>query len=308
MADPVVIAGGVVLLRHGADGVEVALIHRPRRDDWTFPKGKAEPGEPLPVTAAREALEETGFEVRLGAPLPMQRYLVGGIVKEVSYWLARDMAGSFVANDEVDVMRWVPVDIGRAALTYPRDGEVLDVALSTPTTVPLILLRHAQAMKRAAWAKSEDPSAGVDHERPLNEDGEGQLSLISDLLAAYGITAVHSSDARRCLQTVELFAQRHGLFIEHEPELSEEGFDEDPVAAEHRIEELLVTTAPIVVCTHRPLLPDLLRALAGAAEDVDPTDPMFDPVLPPGGAIVIHRDAARPQRIVAIERHLPPDA
>lgn len=306
MADPVVIAGGVVLLRDGAEGREVALIHRPRRDDWTFPKGKAEAGEPLPVTAAREALEETGFTVRLGAPLPMQRYLVGGVVKEVSYWLAREMAGTFVANDEVDVLRWVPVDVGRAALTYPRDGEVLDVALSTPTTVPLILLRHAQAVKRAAWAKSEDPSAGVDHERPLSDDGETQLAAIADLLEAFGVTAVHSSDARRCMQTVESYAQQRGLFIEHEPELSEEGYEEDPEAAATRIEELLVTAAPMVVCTHRPLLPDLLRALAGAAEDVDPTDPLLDPVLPPGGAIVVHRDAARPQRIVAIERHLPP--
>lgn len=307
MADPVVIAGGVVLLRQADDVVEVALIHRPRRDDWTFPKGKAEPGEPLPVTAAREALEETGFTVRLGAPLPMQRYLVGGIVKEVSYWQAREISGTFAANDEVDVLRWVPVDVGRSALTYPRDGEVLDVALSLPTTVPLILLRHAQAVKRAVWARSEDPSAGVDHDRPLSDVGEQQLAAIANLLEAYGITAVHSSDARRCLQTVEGFAQDRGLFIEPEPELSEEGFEEDPVAAEQRIEELLMTAAPMVVCTHRPLLPDLLRALAGAAEDVDPTDALLDPVLPPGGAIIIHRDAARPQRIVAIERHLPPN-
>jgi 8-oxo-(d)GTP phosphatase len=307
VTDSVIRAAGVVLLRQVDDITEVALIHRQRRDDWSFPKGKVDPGEPLQVAAAREALEETGFTVSLGAPLPMQRYLVGGVPKEVHYWRARTFGGEFIANDEVDVLRWVPIDIGRAALTYSRDADVLEAAVASPLTTPLVILRHASAMKRQAWQRSGDPASDDDNERPLADEGFEQLPQISSLLMAYGITAVHSSHARRCRDTVASFAEEQGVLVVEEPEVSEEGFRSDPEAAADRAEHLLHLGAPLVLCTHRPVMPNLMRSIVGAAEDLDPTDPALDPALPPGGAIVLHRDARRHTHVVAVERFLPLD-
>lgn len=84
-----ILAAGAVCWRNGAEGIEVALIHRPRYNDWSWPKGKVEPGETLPEAAIREVREETGFDVRLGVPLPTAEYMVGGKnLKKVFYWSA----------------------------------------------------------------------------------------------------------------------------------------------------------------------------------------------------------------------------
>lgn len=305
MPEDIIKAAGVVMMRDGTEGSEVALIHRRRRDDWSLPKGKVDPGEQLPITAVREALEETGFHVRLGYPLPMQRYLVNGVAKEVHYWKARSVDGTFVENDEVDVLRWVPLDIARAALTYPRDMDILDAAAQGPTTSPLIILRHAIATKRAAWKASGHPNANKDNHRPLAEDGISQLPYVSALLSAYGITSIHSSDAKRCHDTVGMYAHDAGLPVVPEPGVSEAGFKADPDRVMSRAEEILTINSPVVLCSHRPVLPTLLRGIVGAAENVDPTDDNLDPALPPAGAIVLHRDAARLTRIVATERWLP---
>jgi len=109
-AGPVVAAGAVVT-RRGGD--EVLLVHRPRYRDWSFPKGKCEPGEHVVAAAVREVHEETGVRVRLLRPLPRQRYLVsGGREKVVHYWLGRRVDGKIsdhVADEEIDEVRWVPV-------------------------------------------------------------------------------------------------------------------------------------------------------------------------------------------------------
>jgi 8-oxo-dGTP diphosphatase len=123
MAD-VTAAGGVVV----RDGL-VALVHRPRYDDWTLPKGKLDNGESFEEAALREVEEETGLRARLLRELPSVNYEVRGRPKVVRYWLMEvESDEGFVANDEVDEVRWVEPAEAQALLTYDRDREVLAAA------------------------------------------------------------------------------------------------------------------------------------------------------------------------------------
>lgn len=116
-------AAGVVLWRRTGDGrVEVLVIHRPRYDDWSLPKGKCEPGESDEDCARRETEEETGYQGVLGAELGSVRYHDRrGRSKQVRYWAMEADGGSFVPNDEVDEVRWLPEAEAEALLTYPHD-------------------------------------------------------------------------------------------------------------------------------------------------------------------------------------------
>lgn len=129
-----VLAAGCVLWRRAPDGdgndVEVCLVHRPRYDDWSFPKGKLKRGEEPLAAAVREVLEETGHHCALGDRLPTSRYAVDGRPKEVAYWAAEATGGSFTANDEVDRILWLTPDAARVRLTRPRDVRQLIALLA----------------------------------------------------------------------------------------------------------------------------------------------------------------------------------
>jgi len=125
-------AGGVVWRRPTADGpTEVLVVHRPRYDDWSLPKGKCDRGETDEACALREVQEETGLRCALGAELASAAYEDrDGRAKSVRYWamtVVPDLTGDvrFEPNHEVDRIEWLPVDAAVARLTYPRDGEVL---------------------------------------------------------------------------------------------------------------------------------------------------------------------------------------
>ena len=120
---PEVRAAGGVVVRTGPDGPEVLVVHRPRYDDWSFPKGKQDPGETDEQTALREVAEETGLVCRLGAPLPDVRYRDHhDRPKLVRYWVMHPTADpGFVPNDEVDEVRWCPPAVAATLLTYDHD-------------------------------------------------------------------------------------------------------------------------------------------------------------------------------------------
>src|SRR5450759_2035218 len=150
-------AAGAVVWRP-AGGGEVALIHRRRYDDWSFPKGKCEPGEHVLAAAVREVAEETGVRVVLGRPLSTSRYESNGQHKRVHYWAGRcqEPPAAFVPNAEVDNLEWLAVPAALGRLSYQRDVQVLDEFAGGPAqTVPYILLRHATAGSKSAWHEND---------------------------------------------------------------------------------------------------------------------------------------------------------
>jgi len=299
MADSEVVrAAGVVVVREGPEGPEVAVIHRGLRADWSLPKGKVEPGEHPVVAAVRECDEETGLVPILGPPLASQEYVALGSPKVVDYWSARVGADEgFAPDDEVEEIEWLPAGEAAGRLTYPRDADLVHEAIALPDSSPLILLRHTQALKRA------DFRGRIDAERPLSGKGRSQAKALVPLLAAYGIDQVHSSNAARCRETVKRYAKSIDADIRLEPALSEESYDERPKRTARRMSELLLDPAAIVVCSHRPLMPVLVEAIAGL-RIIGPFD--LDPKLPPGGFLVVHRhfaDGAKEPIVLAVERH-----
>lgn len=284
----IVAAGAVIVRKGGGDRREVLLVHRPKYDDWSFPKGKQDPGEHVTETAVREVLEETGVEVRLGRPLRPQLYAVaGGRGKTVHYWVGHvvgdDDVSGYEPNAEVDALAWVGVDEAADRLTYLDDIHLLDQLREEPRrTVPVVVVRHAKAVKRGQWD-------GEDQLRPLTGFGEQQAAMLSGLLRAYGVTQVVTSSATRCRDTVAPYAEQQVLGLQELVELSEEKYDAD--AAAQLLAALREHREPSVVCGHRPILPDLLADLGTEEEPLAPAE-----------LVVCHH---RKGRLVATERHLP---
>ena len=123
----VIRAAGGVVARHGDGEPQVLMVHRPKYDDWSFPKGKAISGESDEDCALREVQEETGLACQLGRPLPAVSYRSKGRTKRVRYWLMHPQEGEFTADEEVDEVAWVGLDEARRRLTYDHDRALLDV-------------------------------------------------------------------------------------------------------------------------------------------------------------------------------------
>jgi 8-oxo-(d)GTP phosphatase len=248
-------AGGVVR-RVGPSGVEVLLVHRPRYDDWTFPKGKAQPGETDEETAVREVAEETGITARLGAELPTTQYRDSrGRPKVVRYWTMQSESGSFEPHDEVDEIKWQPTAVAAEELSYHRDREVLEAV-----PPPLLVLRHASAGNSEDWP-------GEDARRPLDERGRRQAEELVGQLEPYAIGRIVSSPFDRCVESVEPTALARGLELETSDDLAE-GAD---LA---RVRDLLLELGGgTLVCMHGPELRPLFgKVKKGATVAVEAGD------------------------------------
>ena len=261
MSNPatVIAAGGVVWRERGGTR-QVLLVHRPRYDDWSLPKGKLAAHEHILLAARREIEEETGLQVLLGPPLGVQRYPVrkngATAQKMVHYWSANAIDDNeFQPNDEVDEVAWLPVEKARSKLSYPRDVEILDALDRViPVVATLVMVRHAQAVKRRDWD-------GKDTLRPLTRSGMAVAERLSDVLAAVGANRLISSDAERCVATLAPYAASIGRDIHLWPEISERGYDSDPAGLRGLGEKAWKPGRVTVVCSHRPVLPALSREL-----------------------------------------------
>jgi 8-oxo-dGTP diphosphatase len=263
-------AAGGVAWRPGPDGSpQVLLVHRKKYDDWSLPKGKIEPGEPLPVTAVREVLEEGGARLALGRRLGSVRYNVGGRPKRVHYWAARVLSvdSRAIPNAEVDEVAWLPAERAVEKVSYPHDHGVLaDFAARPPHTVPLILLRHAKALPKGSWKHA-------DAERPLDDSGRDAAKALADLLACFSPSfRLISSPAARCTDTLRPLSQLTGDKVRQEPSLYAHAQPGTGAADPGTVSAALIRAAiasgePTVICAHRENLPALrdaaLAALAG---------------------------------------------
>jgi 8-oxo-dGTP diphosphatase len=268
---PRVRAAGGVLWRSGDGGrLETALVHRPRYDDWSLPKGKPNSGEHLLQTAVREVAEETGLPVVVGRRSLRTRYDVrdrtgAALPKDVDYWLMQATDGRFLANDEVDELRWLSLTDASALVTHAHDRAVLaDLGRADVPRAPAVLLvRHADAGDRANFE-------GPDALRPLDRHGRAQAQRLAEVLPLFGPGELLSAGPVRCRQTLAPLAERLDREVGPAPELGEEQFQQDQAAGLALVERLLARTGagPTVVCSQGGAIPSVLLALGVAGQAV----------------------------------------
>ncbi len=283
-------AAGAVLWRQlSEDLVQVALIHRPRYDDWSFPKGKVEDGESDIACAHREVLEETGFQALFGPELQTVQYMVGDTEKIVRYWSAEAIGESNGSHDvdEVDQIVWFTIPDAYEKLSRPGDQEVLRSFESFGVnTIPLVLLRHGKAIAREEWE-------GDDGDRPLAQLGQLQAKRMLSLYLPFGISEIHTSDAVRCYETVVPMARSLNLNVIYWSELSEYAFEKDKKASLKVVQEIIESEARTIVCGHNPVLPGMVAKLIGKK-----SFKAFDRGLLPGEAWILHH---RDGEVIAID-------
>lgn len=253
-------AGGVVWRLDGPH-LLAAVVHRPRYDDWTLPKGKAELGEPLLLTAIREVAEETGAQVQAGRRLSVVEYpIADGTIKRVSHWAMRYLAGEHVPTDEVDELRWLTIAEATQRLTYPIDRYVLAEFARVPVdTRTLLLVRHAKAGKRSEYR-------GEDRSRPLDKIGRRHARDAAEVLAAFAPCRVLSADLLRCQQTVQPLADRLGLPVQAVAEFSDEFYQRDPAGSRSALHRWAEQPGATAICGQGEVIPGLLADLEAPAK------------------------------------------
>jgi phosphohistidine phosphatase SixA/8-oxo-dGTP pyrophosphatase MutT (NUDIX family) len=276
----VIRAAGALLWREIAAGeIEIALVHRPRYDDWSLPKGKIDEDETALACAYREVFEETGIKARFTRQLGAVEYEDNGAQKRVKYWVAQALGASdFVANEEVDQLRWLKPTDSIELATHQSDKEMIErfLEIEGPTDT-LIILRHTKALERGDWD-------GDDSLRTLNENGIAQAQALINHLAPFAIDEIYTSDFTRCVQTVSPLGESRGLVVSKVPSLNEATFESDPERSISFANALKQDERNILICSHNPVIPTMLRGILNTKlKNKDLIK------LEPGDAWLVHR-------------------
>ncbi|WP_221585894.1 NUDIX domain-containing protein [Microbacterium sp. G2-8] len=302
-----VYAAGGVMWRYEGDRLLVLLVERTKFRDVSFPKGKVDPGETLPETAVRELEEETGVRGSLGPSLgTVQYHMPSGREKVVQYWAVETTpealkASTFQPNKEISALQWVTPGKARKKLSYPIDRQVLDgfeqlVAAGGLGTFALVLMRHGQAESLS--------SAASDAERALTPRGEKQAHGAVGPLRAFGVRRIISSTARRCVQTVTPVSRALGQRIHDTDLISQDAWERSDGDVPSIVDKRIRKAKPAVLCSHGPVIPQLMEAIAEATSTPFSRELSAAASLRTGAFTVVHVSRADPSHgIVAIESH-----
>ncbi|WP_164514729.1 NUDIX hydrolase [Bifidobacterium goeldii] len=299
------------------DTIEVCIVHRPKYDDWSWPKGKLEVNETHRHAAVREVSEETGLPVALGPSLGEIEYPLAEEgkktrrskdrtvdTKHILYWMASvitpeererltDAFGPVHRADigEIDKIIWVSVQQARHILTHSTDRDILAlfvdrVQQGAVDGDTLLLVRHGKAEPRKLWK-------GTDAKRPITPKGSAAAYSLDRELACYNPTRLVTSPWIRCQQTIQMLSWQTGLPLHMADELTEDAFAEDPDRAWKCFERELAYTlqhrGATAVCMHRPVIGgifDHLRPLCSEPSLAKKLIPS-SPYMPTGTAIAL---------------------
>jgi 8-oxo-dGTP diphosphatase len=295
MTPAIVAAGGVVWRRDIEGEIEVLLVHRPRYDDWSLPKGKLEEGEALISCAYREILEETGLSIKLGPYVDSVEYYVPDGLKRVDYWSASliEDKSAFHPNEEVDQIIWLDPQSAAFRATRETDKYILERFEQTPyDSSALIMLRHAKALERIEWQ-------GEDEDRPLQLVGQLQAKRMLSLYQVFGLEEIHTSDAVRCLDTVAQMAKSLQITPTITNAVSEYTYKKNKDKAIEYAKELIKKNRQVILCSHNPVLPRMMEKLT---KQIDFDYP--DNKLLPGEAWVLFHDK---KEVLQIDRIAAPN-
>lgn len=301
-----ILAAGVVCWREQKGNLEVLLVHRDRYKDWSFPKGKQDPGEHLAETAVREVFEETGIKLRLGRKLSVIKYKISNNDdKVVHYWASKLKSkaikkSEFAPNEEISKLKWLSADDALQKLSYVHDQELLQEVITLHKnreleTRALILLRHAKATPRADWKGSEA-------KRPLLPEGKQQAKRLVNTLNCYGPKRLITSPWTRCEQTIEPYAKAMKKKIIQRSQLTELTSTLSPRRTIHAVETVFDSTKSALICSHRPALPTITKTLATRAVAEVKDQLLAATSLEPGEFIVLRLSMGAKPKFVAIER------
>lgn len=320
------------------DDIEVCLVHRPKYDDWSWPKGKVDPNESHMHAAVREIGEETGQAVALGPYLGdieypqseegskqrhTKNYAPNVNTKHIRFWMATAISpvdklkrsaalGPVHRADvgEIDDVIWLTPDKARKKLTHSTDKEILALFIDrlqegAAHAVPIILVRHGKAEARKSWK-------GTDANRPITPRGAAAAFALTQELACFNPVRLSTSPWIRCMETLETFSWQTGRDMVKLDPLTEDAFAADPQGAWDcflsEIEYALAHRIPTAICMHRPVIGGTFNHLRGlcVSEALAKRLIAKSPYMPTGSALAMFAiETPNGPRIIDIQKVIP---